>query len=78
MTTTTAPATPDPTVELQTNLLTASEAAEALGVHRNTVHNMTRDGRLPAAAKLPGVTGAWLYSAAAVEASRAYVKVVAA
>lgn len=69
--------TTETTAPPDTALLTASEVAEALGVHRNTVHNMTRDGRLPSAGKLPGLTGAWLYSATAVEAARAYIKAAA-
>lgn len=58
----------DTTTAPDAEYLTAAEAAALLGVHRNTIHNMVRDGRLQPAGKLPGTTGALLFHPAAVAA----------
>lgn len=49
-------------------LLTAPEAARILGKSVRTVHRMALAGTLPAAHKLPGPTGAFLFDPADVEA----------
>lgn len=44
-----------------TDLLTSGEAAERLGVSRMTLNRRVRAGLIPAATRLPGRTGAWLF-----------------
>ena len=43
-------------------------AAERLGVSRNTILNMARDGRLTPVAKVEGPLGAYLFDEAQIEA----------
>ena len=43
-------------------MLTAAQAAEQLGVAVRTVHRMVERGEMKAAAKLPGDTGAYLFT----------------
>ena len=43
-------------------LVTAPLAATQLGVHRNTILNMAKDGRITPAGRLPGPRGAWLFT----------------
>jgi excisionase family DNA binding protein len=50
-----------------TALLTTRQAAERLGVDRGTVSRAAAAGRLPAAGKLPGRTGAYLFDAAVID-----------
>lgn len=49
-------------------LLTTAEVAQRLGVDVRTVHRMVASGRLTPVQKLPGRTGSYVFSAAAVEA----------
>lgn len=48
-------------------LLGALEAARHIGVHRATLHKLTVAGHIAAAVKLPGRTGARLYTVDALE-----------
>ena len=48
-------------------LITAAQAAQILGRGVSTVHRYHEIGRLPAAAKLPGLTGAKLFDRKVVE-----------
>lgn len=49
-------------------LLGALEAARHIGVHRATLHKLTVAGHIAAAVKLPGRTGARLYTVSALDA----------
>lgn len=48
-------------VSMRSDLLSAAEAAEALGVSVRTVHRLAKSGRLHVAHKLPTDTGAYLF-----------------
>jgi excisionase family DNA binding protein len=48
-------------------LLTTRQVAERLGVDRGTVSRAAAAGRLPAAGKLPGRTGAYLFDVAVID-----------
>ena len=48
-------------------LLTTAEVAERLGVDVRTVHRMVAAGRLAPVQKLAGRTGAYVFSADAIE-----------
>ena len=50
-------------------LITAHEAAIAVGVSPRTIRRWADTGRLRAAHKLPGPTGAYLFDARAVKAA---------
>ena len=50
------------------HLVTAAEAAELVGVDRSTIARWVAAGRLTAAHKNPGATGARLFDRAEVEA----------
>jgi len=50
-----------------TELMTASEVAEAFGRDTRTISRWTREGRLTPTAKLPGQTGAYIYDRAEIE-----------
>ena len=50
-----------------TDYVTARQAAQILGRGVSTVHRYHEIGRLPAAAKLPGLTGSKLFARADVE-----------
>lgn len=52
------------------DMLTAYQVARTLGLTRVSVCRAVREGRLVAAAKLPGPNGAYLFTAQAVEAWR--------
>ena len=47
--------------------LSAVEVAQRLGKSRTTVKRLTRQGKLPAAFKLPGHSGAYVYEVGTVE-----------
>lgn len=47
---------------------TTAEVAQALGVDRSTVRRMVENGRLVPVAKLPGRTGAYLFSPESIQA----------
>ena len=49
-------------------LLTTAEVARAVGIHRNIVTADVARGRLTPERKLPGRTGAYLFTRAAVDA----------
>lgn len=49
------------------DLLTTSEVAELLGKPLRTVQRMAKQGRLPAAQKLPASNGTYLFSREVVE-----------
>lgn len=49
-------------------LLSTAEVAERLGVSISTVTRMAESGRLPYTLKMPGKTGALLFSTDAVDA----------
>ena len=51
----------------QTELMTASEVAEAFGRDTRTISRWTREGRLTPTTKLPGQTGAYIYDRAEIE-----------
>jgi len=55
---------------MQTDLLTADQAAIALGVNRRTVNRWATSGRLAVAHRSPGATGALLFSRSDVDALR--------
>ncbi|MGP5928886.1 helix-turn-helix transcriptional regulator [Corynebacterium glyciniphilum] len=44
-----------------TELITSAEAARRMGLSRMTVNRRVRSGDIPAAGRLPGRTGAWLF-----------------
>jgi excisionase family DNA binding protein len=46
-----------------TDTRTTAEVAAALGVHVKTVHRMVREGRLTPLLKVPGRTGAYIFTA---------------
>lgn len=48
--------------------ITATEVAEILGVDPRTVQRQAAAGQLPSLAKLPGRTGAYLFSRAEIDA----------
>ncbi len=50
------------------DLVTATDAAEMLGVSKPTLNRMALEGALPAAHKLPGLRGARLFRRSDVEA----------
>lgn len=50
-----------------TDLLTADQAAQQLGVNRRTVTKWADDGKLAEALRLPGPTGARLFRASDVD-----------
>lgn len=50
-----------------TDLLTAGQAAAAVGVNRRTITKWAETGRLPVALKLPGDTGTTLFKRADVD-----------
>lgn len=50
------------------DLLGTTEAAERLGVSVRTIHRLVARGHLAPAAKLPGSTGAYLFTSADVAA----------
>lgn len=52
------------------DLLTSAQVAAILGKSIRTVHRMANDGTLPTALRLPGQTGAVLFTRADVEAYR--------
>lgn len=58
-------------------LVTAQAVAIKLDVHRNTVLNMAKDGRIRTAGRMPGPRGAWLFTEAEVERLRALLKAAA-
>lgn len=43
------------------DLINAEQAAERLGISKSTLLRRTRTGQVPAATKLPGRTGAFVY-----------------
>lgn len=43
------------------DLMTSAQAAEALGVSRPTLNRRVRSGAVPAAFRLTGKRGAWLF-----------------
>ena len=47
--------------------VSASDAADILGVDRSTLNEWARDGKITPLAKLPGRTGARIYARAEVE-----------
>lgn len=47
--------------------LSAAEVAERLGKSPGTVKRLTREGKLPAAFKLPGHSGAYVYEVGTIE-----------
>jgi predicted DNA-binding transcriptional regulator AlpA len=49
------------------HLIPTAHVAKMLGVDVRTVHRMADSGLLPAALKLPGKTGAWLFDRDAVQ-----------
>lgn len=49
------------------DLLTAAQAADRASVNRRTITRWVESGRLTAATKLPGATGAWLFRAGDVD-----------
>jgi len=49
------------------SLLTAAQVAELLGIDRRAVTHMANEGTIPVETKLPGRTGARLFSPTAVE-----------
>lgn len=51
----------------QTDLLTTAQLARRLGVVRWTICRAVAEGRLVPVVKLPGVNGAYLFDASAVE-----------
>ena len=53
------------------HMLSTAEAAVLLKVRPASVRRFTAEGKLPAALKMPGSTGAYLYEPEAVEALRA-------
>jgi excisionase family DNA binding protein len=57
--------------EAKPDLIKTSEAARILGVHVSTVARMVATGKLPYAVKVPGETGAYLFSRETVEAAKA-------
>lgn len=42
-------------------MVSATEAAEILGVDRKTVARLAETGELPSIRKLPGRTGSWIF-----------------
>lgn len=44
------------------DLLSTVETADLIGVERSTISKMVREGRLTPAAKLPGPTGAFVFT----------------
>jgi len=52
------------------DLIGAADAAERLGVSRAHLTRLVRRGALPTAGKMPGATGAYVFSAETVEAVR--------
>ena len=53
---------------MRADLLSTTEAAEALGVSVRTVHRLANSGRLHVAHKLPTGTGAYLFYKADIDA----------
>ena len=58
------------------DLMTTPEVADLFGCDVRTVHRWTADGRIPAATKLRGKTGAWLYERDVIEQIAADADVV--
>lgn len=54
-------------ISAEADLITADEAALILNCHRSSVARAARDGELRPAVKLPGRTGAYLFSRQVVE-----------
>lgn len=50
--------------------LTSAEACEELGIDRSTLTRWVKSGRLVPTRKLPGRTGAFLFSRSAIEAAK--------
>lgn len=50
------------------DLITTAQAAELLGITVAWTNKQAKHGLLPVAQKLPGLTGAYLFSRAAIEA----------
>jgi excisionase family DNA binding protein len=50
------------------DLIATADVADKLGVHVRTVHRLVLAGTLTPAIRLPGKTGAYLFSAAEVDA----------
>lgn len=50
-------------------LISMTEAAELLGIPLRTAQMMARQGRLPVALKMPGLTGAYLFRRSDIEAA---------
>jgi len=49
------------------DLVTTTEAAEALGVSAKTITRMAEDGRLTPQQRLPGVRGTYLFERAVID-----------
>ena len=52
----------------QHDIITTTEVAKLLGIDPRTVQRKAISGGLPTVSKLPGETGAYLFSRAAIEA----------
>lgn len=52
--------------DAESDLITTTALAGALGVSVRTIHRMVASGALPVAFKLPGATGAYLFERAIV------------
>jgi len=57
-----------PAMQKPAEPMSAAEAADLLNCHRSTIARYVATGKLTAATKLPGRTGAYLFDRAAVEA----------
>lgn len=55
----------------QQELISTAEAARILNVHVATLNRMAKAGEVPAAMKLPGKTGAYLFDRKVIEARAA-------
>lgn len=60
---------PNPTYcrAMERTHLSAAEVAQRIGKSPGTVKRLTREGRLPAAFKLPGHSGAYVYAVETVD-----------
>lgn len=56
--------------EEESGPLTASEAAQAIGIDRSTLTRRTKAGLITPLKKLPGIRGAYLYSPEEVERAK--------
>lgn len=51
-------------------LMTTQQVARALGISVQWTNKLAKSGRLPTAFKVPGGTGAWLFSRSDIEAEQ--------